>query len=138
MVQPADEQRPWWLPVVWSYRAAFARTALKFGSGSDEQWYRFLFAKQIPYMATFCPLKLEDQYVGLLRQDGADGGDVCSELCQWEYAVSCDRMEVRMASEIGLGDDCEVFVLHSIVDIGSLLLADGPVLNLAQWVAGLP
>ena len=137
LLQPSVEKRPWWLPVVCACRAAFGRTALKFGRGEDEQWYKFLFAKQSPYMATFSPLKLEDQYVGLLRE-GAEGEDVCSELCQWEYAFSCDRMEVRLASELGLGDDCEVFVLHSIVDRGDLLLADGPVLNLAQWVAGLP
>ena len=137
IVQAPEAKKPWWLPAVAWCRDAFAGTALRVGADS-RSYFKFLFAKKSPQLATFSPLQLvEEQWTQPL--DLASGAaDICSPLCGWLYSFTCDRLAIKMAHEVDDQEEYEGFVLTGLIDDGSLIVADGPEYSLAQFVAGLP
>ena len=133
---PPSTKNPWWLSVVVWCREAFVNTALRVGRDSD-QYYKFLFAKQVPYLAAFCPLQREHRYTPLPPVPAEMGGTASPEV-GWLHYFSCDRLVVKMADELDASDDSDVFVLTGLVDQGNQIVGDGPIYNLAEFVAGLP
>ena len=141
LVEPPKPPQPWWLSCVCNCRSAFKDTALRVGDGDDARYYRFLFAKQKPLTAAFCPLKAEEQdmYTPLVDFEAFDGVDIFSELQEWKHMFSCDRTAVLQAHEIGGEEGVRMHVLVGLVDRGSAhLVSDGPEFELPEFVAGLP
>ena len=129
-------KNPWWLPILAWCREAFVDTAIKIGRDSDV-YYKFMFAKQQPQLAAFCPLQVEEHYTPVLPvASGPDG--TASPLIGWLHRFSCDRMQIKMATEIDSSDDSDVMVLVGLVDEGNQIVADGPIYTLADFVANLP
>ena len=130
------DRRPWWLPAVTTCREAFAGTALRFGKDS-QKYFKFLFAKQQPQLATCSPLLIQEKYTPLFPGPSSSGEDICSPLCGWQFNFRCDRLTIKMAHEVDDQPESEVYVLTGITEMGSELVADGPEYNLAQFLAGL-
>ena len=61
----------------------------------------------------------------------------CQKLVDWLYSFTCDRLDIKSASELDLSPDSSVFVLYGLVDLGERIVADGPEYDLASFVMGM-
>ena len=135
-MQKEQDAKPWWLPTVATCRDGFANCAIRIGADS-RSYYRFLFAKQQPQLAMFCPLHLEDRWVQPMPVAAGSEDVDCQKLVDWLYSFTCDRLDIKSASELDLSPDSSVFVLYGLVDLGERIVADGPEYDLASFVMGM-
>ena len=113
-VKPLPTQ-PWWLSLVANCRDMFPGCALVIGTGDDAQYWRFLYAKKAPHLASFSKLQLQEpEYTAVLglRRMGGE-----REHLAWRYSFACDRMHNRDAWEIDTDPKSNIFVLAGLVDM---------------------
>ena len=79
-------------------------------------YFKFLFAKQKPELASFSPLQLVEEGWTEPLDLTSGSADICSPLCGWNHSFTCDRLVVKMAEELDDQEDSEVFVLAGLVD----------------------
>ena len=137
IVQKADPQQPWWIPVVCACREVFRGAVVVIRSGGQTRYYKFLFAKKTPRMAVFSPLELQDPPPVLPLREASVGEDLISEYIGWSYHFKCDRMDVKEAWEIDSDEQSQVYVISGLVDRGEDLVADGPLYVLSYFVQGM-